>query len=264
LLRGRDFTAQDTASSERVVIINEMMARRHWPNLKDIGEVVGQRIRIGAEQNAPWSLIVGVAGDCKFIWLMVEQRAGIWMPIAQNYTPTFHALARMNAEDAGAISTLRREIAALDPNLPIQVNPLHKHAGFQLWAAKMFAGMLTVFGGLSLLLAAIGMYGVVSYAVAQRTREIGIRMALGARSGDVLKMIIKQGLRLTLTGMAIGLPVALAMTRVVVNILYGVTWTDPLTFAGVVIFLMSMALLACYVPARRAARIDPMAALRYE
>jgi predicted permease len=265
LLRGRDFTDQDTISSERVVIINETMARRHWPNLKDTGEVIGRRIRIGPGQNAPWSAIVGVAGDCKINWLREEKRDGIWAPIAQNYTRSFQALARMNAEDAGAISLLRREVAALDPNLPIKfIVPLREHVGIQLWLAEMSAWLLTALGSLGLLLAAIGLYGVVSYSVAQRTREIGIRMALGAQARDLLKMVIRHGMRLTLTGMAIGLAAALAMTRMIANLLYGVTATDPVTFAGVAAFLIGVALLACYLPARRATKIDPISAVRHE
>ncbi|MBO0725621.1 MAG: ABC transporter permease [Blastocatellia bacterium] len=265
LLRGRDFTIQDMASSERVVIINETMARRHWPNLKDIGEVIGRRIRIGPGQDMPWSAIVGVAGDCKTIWLREEKRAGIWMPISQNFLPSFQALVRTNAEDTATISTLRREIAALDPNLPIKfIIPLREHVGIQLWPAKMIAALTTTLGGVGLLLAAIGLYGVVSYAVARRTREIGIRMALGAQTRDLLKMIIKQGMRLTLAGVAIGLAAAMAMTRMVASLLYGVTATDPVTFAGVVIFLVGIALLACYLPARRATKIDPISAARHE
>ena len=265
LLRGRDFTTQDTASSERVVIINETMARRHWPNLKDIGEVLGRHIRIGPDQNAPWSVIVGVAGDCKVWWLREEKRAGMWAPIAQNYARSFQALARTKTEDGAAISSLRREVAALDPNLPIKfIVPLREHVGIQLLLAKVSAGLLTALGGLGLLLAAIGLYGVMSYTVAQRTREIGIRMAFGAQTRDMLKMVIRQGMRLTLAGVAIGLAAAMALTRIIARLLYGVTATDPMTFVAVALFLMSVALLACYLPARRATKIDPMAALRHE
>jgi putative ABC transport system permease protein len=265
LLRGRDFTIQDMASSERVVIINETMARRHWPNLKDIGEVIGRRIRIGPGQDTPWSMVVGVAGDCKTIWLREEKRAGIWMPISQNFLPSFQALARTNAEDTSTISALRREIAALDPNLPIKfIIPLREHVGIQLWPAEMIAALTTTLGGLGLLLAAVGLYGVVSYAVSQRTREIGIRMALGAQTRDLLIMVIRQGMWLTLAGVAIGLAAAMATARLVASLLYGVTATDPVTFVGVTVFLMSVALLSCYLPARRAIKIDPISAVRHE
>jgi predicted permease len=293
LLRGRDFTAQDTALSERVVIINETMARRYWPNLKEIGEVVGQRIRIGAGpeirpnglpnrlpnslpnglpnslpdslEDAHWSVIIGVAGDCRTRGWREKTPAGMLMPISQNYAPVFQALARSNAEEATTISALRREVAALDPNLPIKfITTVRERIGIQLWGARMFAGLTMALGLLGLLLAAIGLYGVISYAVAQRTREIGIRMALGAQARDLLKMIIGQGMRLTLAGVAVGLALALALARVIANMLYGVTSTDPVTFTGVTVFLMSVALLACYLPARRATKIDPMASLRLE
>jgi putative ABC transport system permease protein len=269
LLRGRDFTAQDMASSERVVIINETMARRHWPNLKDIGEVIGRRIRIGTgpdgQDDAPWSVIIGVAGDCKTGWLTEEAEVGMLMPISQNYAPVFQALARTNEEETTTISALRREVAAIDPNLPIAIiTTLRERVSIQFWPARMFAGLTITLGCLGLLLAAIGLYGVMSYSVAQRTREIGIRMALGAREGDLLRMVIRQGMRLTLAGVAFGLAMAMAMARLIASLLYGVTATDPVTFAGVTIFLMSVALLACYLPARRATKTNPIASLRHE
>ncbi len=268
-LRGRDFTAQDTASSERAVIINETMARRHWPNLKDIGEVIGRRIRIGVgpdgQDDAPWSVIIGVAGDCKTGWLTEEAEAGMLMPISQNYAPEFQALARTNAEETTTISALRREVAAIDPNLPIKIiTTLPERVGLQLWPTRVFAGLTMALGCLGLLLAAIGLYGVMSYSVAQRTREIGIRMALGAKARDLLKMIIGQGMRLTLVGVAFGLALAQALARGIAALLYGVTATDPLTFTGVTVFLMTVALLACYLPARRATKIDPIASLKRE
>jgi macrolide transport system ATP-binding/permease protein len=264
ILRGRDFTLQDMVSSERVVIINETMARRYWPNLKEIGEVVGRRLRIGANQDAPWNVIIGVARDSK-IRLREEALAGMWMPISKSYGLGFQVLVRTNAEEKATISALRREVATLDPNLPFKfITTLREYIGTYLWPAKLYAGLTVALGIAGLLLAAIGLYGVISYAVAQRTREIGIRMALGAQTHDVLKMILRQGARLALTGITIGLVLALGMARLVANLLYGVTATDPLTFAAVVSFLMGIALLACYFPARRATKIDPISAVRHE
>jgi predicted permease len=264
LLRGRDFTARDTASSERVVIVNETLARRHWPNLKDIGEVIGRRIRIG-DPPAPWNVIVGVAGDCKYLGLEEEKWDGVWEPLAQNYAPSFQALARTATKTPNVAAAFRREVAALDPNLPIQnITTLRDQVGLHLWSARMIAGLMTALGGLGLLLAAVGLYGVMSYAVARRTREIGIRMALGAQARDMLKMIIGQGLRLTLAGVAIGLAGALALARMVANLLYGVSARDPITFVVVPLALAAVAWLACYVPARRATKVDPLVALRRE
>jgi predicted permease len=264
-LRGRDFTARDTISSERVVIVNETLARRHWPNLKDIGEVIGRRIRIGPDPNAPWKVIVGVASDCKYFGLKEEQWGGVWEPLTQTYVPSFHALARTTTETPNAVAAFKREVAALDPNLPIQnITTLRDQVGLHLWPARMFAGLMTALGCLGLLLAAVGLYGVMSYAVARRTREIGIRMALGAQARDMLKMIVGQGLRLTLAGVAIGLAAALALARLVANLLYGVSARDPITFIVVPLALAAVAWLACHVPARRATKVDPLVALRRE
>jgi len=265
LLRGRSFTVADTASSERVVIVNQTLARNRWPNSKDIGAVVGRRIRIGDSQTAPWSVIVGVAGDVKYWSLGEAQREGMWTPLTQSYTGSFQAVARTTAEAPGVVSAIRREVAALDPNLPVQhIETLREQVDLYLWPARMSAGLVTALGGVGLLLAAIGLYGVMSYAVAQRTREIGIRMALGARGRDVLGAVIGQGMRLTLAGVAIGLAAAWALTRFLESLLYGVSARDPLTFVGVPLALAAVAWLACYIPARRATKVDPLVALRRE
>ncbi len=264
-LRGRDFTALDTTSSEPVVIINESLARSLWPNLKGIGEAIGRRIRLGPDSSAPWNVIVGVAGDCKYFGLKEDKQRGVWTPLAQAYAPFFQAVVRTTAETPGVVVALRREVAALDPNLPIQnIITLREQVGLWLWMAEMSAGLVTALGGLGLLLAAIGLYGVMSYAVARRTREIGIRMALGAQARDMLKMIIGQGLRLTLAGVAIGLAATFAASRLMANLLYGVSSRDPITFVVVPLALAVVALLACYFPARRATKVDPLVMLRHE
>jgi putative ABC transport system permease protein len=265
LLRGRAFTTADTASSERVVIVNQTLARRRWPNSKDIGEVVGRRIRSGENQNAPWRVIIGVAGDGKYWSLSEAQQEAIWTPLTQSYAGSFEAVVRTTAETPAIASAIRREVAALDPNLPIQhIETLRKQVDLYLWPARMSAVLVTTLGGLGLLLAAIGLYGVMSYAVAQRTREIGIRMALGAQARDVLGVVIGQGLRLTLAGIAIGWATAWALTRFLASLLYGVSVRDPITFVVVPLALAAVAWLACYVPARRATKVDPLVALRYE
>jgi putative ABC transport system permease protein len=154
-------------------------------------------------------------------------------------------------------------VQAIDDNLPAQeIKTLEEIVGLQFWPARMLAGLLAALGSVGLLLASVGVYGVMSYAVAQRTREIGVRMALGAQSRDVLKLVVSQGLGLALAGAAIGLALAAAATRSLASLLYGVSATDPATFAGVALFLIGVALLACYLPARRATKVDPLAALR--
>jgi putative ABC transport system permease protein len=189
----------------------------------------------------------------------------VWTPFAQEYAPFFQAVVRTTAETPGVVASIRREVAALDPNLPIQnLITLRDHVGLWLWTAEMSAGLVTALGGLGLLLAAVGLYGVMSYAVARRTREIGIRMALGAQARDMVNMIIRQGLRLTLAGVAIGLAAALAVARLVANLLYSVSARDPITFVVVPLALAAVAWLACYIPARRATKVDPLVALRHE
>jgi ABC-type antimicrobial peptide transport system permease subunit len=170
---------------------------------------------------------------------------------------------RTTGAPAALIPAVRREVAALDANLPPhEMQPLTENVALALWTARTGAAALSLFGLLGLALAATGIYGVMAYVVAERTREIGVRMALGAQARDVLKLIVRQGLALTLTGVAIGLTVAWALTRLLRNLLYGLSATDPVTFIVVPLFLVVVALLACYLPARRATKVDPLMALR--
>jgi len=174
-------------------------------------------------------------------------------------------IARTDGDPRSLISAVRREVAGLDENLPPQeLQPLSETVSLASWSARTGATVLGVFGLLGLLLAAIGIYGVMSYSVSRRTREIGLRMALGAETRDVIKLIVKQGMGLTLIGAMIGLMLAVAVTRLLTSLLYGVTPTDPATFAGVVLFVVVVAVIACYLPARRATKVDPVLALRRE
>ncbi len=261
LLSGRSFTAADTASSELRVIVNLTLVRRYWPNAKQLGDVLGRRIRIGPNQ----AVIVGVAGDGKYLTLGEAQREGIWTPLAQTSSAAFQVLVRTTAETPAIVSAIRREVAALDPNLPIQdLRTMRERVAVLLWPTMLGVVLVTVLGGLGMLLAAIGLYGVMSYAVVQRTREIGIRMALGAQARNVLGIVVGDGMRLTIIGMVIGLAGAWAVTRLLASLLYDVSASDPLTFAGVPLVLAAVAWLACYLPARRATKVDPPAALRHE
>ena len=267
LIRGRDFTAQDTINSTQVAIVSEKLARRLWPEIKDPGEALGRTLRVG-DPNAISSEVIGVARDSKnniFNSIDREPEPTIYRPFAQSYSAAASVVVRSVGDPRDLIPAVRREVAALDENLPAQdLQPLTETTGLATWSARTGAAALSFFGLLGLLLASVGIYGVMSYSVARRTREIGLRMALGAEARDVVKLIVKQGMGLALIGTVAGLALAVVVTRLLASLLYGVTATDPATFAGVTILLIIVALLACYLPARKAAKIDPMAALRSE
>jgi Acidobacterial duplicated orphan permease len=267
LIRGRDFTAQDTLNSTQVAIVSEKLARRLWPEIKDPGEALGRKLRIG-DPDAISCEVIGVARDSKnniFNPIDREPEPTFYRPFAQGYSSAASVVVRAVGDPGGLIPTVRREVAALDENLPAQdLQPLSETTGLATWSVRTAAVALSFFGLLGLLLASVGIYGVMSYSVARRTREIGLRMALGAEARDVVKLIVKQGMGLALIGTVTGLALAVAVTRLIASLLYGVTASDPATFAGVAVFLMIVALLACYLPARKAAKIDPMTALRRE
>jgi putative ABC transport system permease protein len=262
LARGRDFTARDTDGAPRVVMINEWMARHLFPN----EDPLGKRLRIGAPSaplsEAPLCEIVGVVEDVRFD---LGERSGpvVYRPLAQHAFQSITLIVHTKGDPKAQIAAVRGAVQAIDDNLPAQdIKTLEETVSLQFWPARMLAGLLAVLGSAGLMLASIGVYGVMSYAVAQRTYEIGVRMALGAQSRDVLKLVVGQGMGLTLAGAAIGLALAAAATRYLSSLLYGVGATDPATFAGVASFLLCVALLACYLPARRATKVDPLAALR--
>jgi predicted permease len=267
LLRGRGFTAQDTIKSPQVAIVSERLARRLWPEIKEPGEALGKRLRVGRSDLVSCE-VIGVAKDSRnniFNRIDREPEPTIYRPFAQNYSALASLIVRTDGDPRSLFSAVRREVAALDENLPPQnLQPLSETVSLASWSARTGAVVLGVFGLLGLVLAAIGIYGVMSYSVSRRTREIGLRMALGAETRDVIKLILKQGMGLTLIGTIIGLMLAVAVTRLLTSLLYGVTATDPATFAGVVLFVIGVAVLACYLPARRATKVDPMMALRCE
>jgi predicted permease len=267
LLRGRDFTPQDTINSPQVAIVTEKLARTLWPEIKDPGEALGKRLRVG-RSNPTSCEVIGVARDSRnniFNRIDREPDPTIYRPFAQNYSARASLIVRTDGDPRSVITAVRREVAALDENLPPQdLQPLSETVSLASWSARTGAAVLGVFGLLGLVLAGIGIYGVVSYSVSRRTREIGLRMALGAETRDVMKLIVKQGMGLTLVGAVIGLMLAVAGTRLLASLVYGVTATDPATFAGVVLFVIGVAVVACYLPARRATKVDPMIALRCE
>jgi predicted permease len=263
LTAGRDFTAQDKKDAPPVAIINETFARRFWPGQS----AVGKRFRTRSE--GPPIEVIGVARDGKYFNLGEEPRPFVYRPLLQSYVGDASndgTLIVRTVGDPGAIITaVRHEIQRLDASLPVfNVKTLTEHLRLSLFPLRVGAALVGGFGLLALALAAIGIYGVMAYAVAQRTHEIGIRMALGARSHDVLKLVVKQGMILALIGLAIGLVASLALGRLMSNLLFGVSATDPLTFILISLLLASVALLACWIPGRRATKVDPIEALRYE
>jgi predicted permease len=263
LLRGRDFNARDVKESPRVGIVNESMARRFWPG----EDPVGKRFFIGPLERGQAVEVVGLVRDGKYRTLGEDPTPYFYLAATQDYQGymTLHVRPRRPDGAAGTLAAVRAEVAALDPHLPLlDVMPMTQAMGISLLPIKLAATVAGALGAVGLLLAAVGIFGVVSFSVAQRTREIGIRMALGAQGRDVLRLVIARGMRLALYGVAAGLAASLALTRVLAGLLYGISATDLATFVGVPALLLLVALLASYIPARRATKIDPMEALRYE
>jgi putative ABC transport system permease protein len=260
LLIGRDFTDQDREGAPRVAIVNETVVRNLFPN----GNPIGQKLRVLMRQPASWE-IVGVVKDSKYLSLGEDARPYIFLPYLQNPQPAMSVHVQTTGNPKELAAAVRREVQALDPNLPaFNVMSLAENIDISLFPARFGAVLLGVFGSLALLIASIGIYGVMSYGVSERTHEMGVRMALGARDSDVLRLVISQGMWLAIIGVVIGAGLALVSTRIVKSFLYDVSTTDPLTFSGIALLLIGVALLACYIPARRATKVDPLVALRYE
>ena len=264
LLRGRYFTGRDTKGASRVAIINNTMAKRFFED----EDPIGKRIHLtGGLTNGDevYREIVGVVGDVKYYGLDQETHAQIYEPYAQQPFPFMTLVVRADGDPAGLNEAIRREILKLDRGLPVvSVDMLDRFVSASTAEQQSMGLLFGTFAAVAVGLAAIGLYGVMSYVVTRRTQEIGIRMALGARRLDVLGLILRHGARLTLCGVAVGVLAAWAMTRLLINLLYGVSATDPLTFIGVSLMLIGVALLACYLPARRATKIDPLHALRHD
>ena len=262
LKRGRAFTAQDQPGALPVAIVNETLARRLWPH----EEAVGKRLALLSGHGVdPWLTIVGVVGDVKHRGLDQGVKPMIYVPHAQTPTGTMTLVLRAAGEPAALSAALREVVKTLDADLPLyHLRTLEQLRADSLTSQRFSLWLLGLFAAVALALAALGVYGVLAYAVNQRTRELGIRMALGAQANDVLGLVLRQGLRLIAWGVAIGLLAALALTRLMKALLFNVSPTDPLTFALVVLALASIALLACWIPARRATLVEPMTALRSE
>ncbi|MEY2580076.1 MAG: hypothetical protein QOI49_2900, partial [Verrucomicrobiota bacterium] len=266
LLSGRTFQPRDNSDGPKVVIINETTAKRHFGSP---AAAIGKRLSIwsafrGHRRDEEFMReIVGVVGDTKTGSLTGEEDMQIYVPHAQDSQWNFMGLVIRTAGDPAAFATtLRREVQALDKDQPIyNVRTMDDVVANSLGTRRVSMQLFAVFAGAALLLAAIGIYGVMAYSVTQRTQEIGIRMALGAQKSDVLALVIRQGMTLTVIGVVVGLAGAFALTRLLANLLFGVAATDPLTFVAIPLLLLFVALVACYLPARRAARLDPTIAL---
>jgi predicted permease len=263
--RGRGFTEADTPSSPPAVIINETMARRYWPD----GDPLGRQL---SSQNKSWQ-VVGVASDIREIGLDQPVEPTVYVPVPQMPNGLMGAMNQWfltawivrTARPTDVTTALRRAMKEVDPQMPLaNVRPMTQVINASVASQEFMLLMMGVFAGVALMLTAVGIYGVLSYQVSQRTNEIGIRMALGATARDVLKLVVGQGLRSTLIGVAIGLASAYGLTRLISHLLFGVSPTDPMTFGVIALLLAGVALGACFVPARRATRVDPIVALRYE
>ena len=257
LVSGRDFTSQDTLTSQRVVIVNEAFVHRYWPN--DDG--VGKRVHVDGE----WATIVGVTRTGSYYSLRDAALPFIYTPILQDYSNTATVHLRVTGNPLSYAGAVEKAVHDLNANMPVfDESTLKSRVQVASTGQRVAGTFVGTFGLLALILAAVGIYGVIAYTTRQRTREIGIRMALGAQSVDVFRLVLSNGLRLIVAGLAIGLVLSLMLTRFLRTILFGVGATDAITFIGVAILLTAVALLACYIPARRAMRVDPMVALRYQ
>jgi predicted permease len=260
LLQGRDFQEQDDESAPRVAIVSDAAARRFWPGENPIGN----RLRLGSPEGELRE-IIGVARDTKVRTLGEEPRPYLYLPHLQRHRGFMALVTRTSGDPKPMLSTLRREILLVDEGMPImESKTMTEHLGIMLFAPRMGGILLGVFGGLGVLLATIGLYGVVSYAAAQRTREVGIRVALGARPADVMQLVVGRGMMLVGVGVVIGLVLAFAAAVPLGSLLYGVSVSDPVTFVGIPLLLTGVAFVATMVPALRAARLDPTVALRRE
>ncbi len=266
LLRGRSINDSDDERAMPVAIVNDTMARQYWPG----EDAVGKRFKLGDPQDdIPWITIVGVAGDVRQMGVDEPVKAEMYFPYQQIKEFKFYAprdlAIRTTVDPLSIVAAARSEIHQIDPAQPIsKVRTMDEVLGEETASRSLAMTLLTIFSALALLLATLGIYGVLAYFVVQHTQEIGVRVALGAQRHDILKLVLRKGMTLTLLGVVIGLGVAFALTRLMASLLYGVSTTDPLTYAAIALLLTVVALVACYLPARRATKVDPMVALTYE
>jgi putative ABC transport system permease protein len=259
VLQGRAFTEHDNQNAPKVVVVNQSLARSFFANENPLGK----RLVIGSDKAA--SEIVGVVGDVRHSGLDADFKPEIYGNSFQTVRPNYTLVVRTQSDPSSMVAAVRNQVQSIDKDQPVYSVKTMKELRSEALAELRFNTlMLTLFAAIALLLAAVGIYGVISYSTARRTHEIGVRMALGAQPSNVLKLILGQGMTLAVLGIVIGLAASFALTRVLTTLLYSVSPTDPLTFVFVSILLALVALLASYIPARRATRVDPTIALRYE
>jgi predicted permease len=261
VIQGREFNVGDTASSPRVAIINEAMAKKIWPGQDPVGKT------FQIERDGPAIQVVGTTRTGKYVFLYESPSAYVYFPMSQSYRSSATLMVYSESDPLQLVGPIREEVRALDATLPLySVTTMEAHVrnGKPLLPARLGAMLVGAFGLLGLVLASVGVYGVISYSVSQRTQELGIRAALGARPGNVISMVLRQGMSLSLIGMGIGLILAFLLQRGMRSVLYGVGSTDVLTLAMVSVMLLLVAFIASYIPALRATRVDPVTALRHE
>ena len=262
LRSGRILTDADGADTMPATVISATLASRYFPN----EDALGKRIKIGPEDSQrPWMTIVGVVNDVHYSWISKEELPTIYRPFRQ--APPYYTtiMLRTPGDPLQFVSAVRAQIAALDPNLPLyNIKPMDRLITDSIIGIAYVATMMAVLGVIALVLASVGVFGVMSYSVTERAHEIGIRLSLGAQTSDILRMVLRSGMTLTVLGLAIGLPIAFVLARALAALLFGVDAADPFSFIGLPLILASVAALACYLPARRAARLDPLRALRHE
>jgi putative ABC transport system permease protein len=262
LLAGRDFTDADAKGSPDVTIIDERLARQYWPNESPIGK----RVRFGPpEDNEPWHTVIGVVSTVRHQRVQEDTRMSVYLPHLKMPVTGMSVVARTTSGPKDLVAAIRREVAQLDRDLPVsEVATMEEVVAESIWQPRLYATLFTVFAAGALILALIGIYGVMAFLVQTRTHEIGIRMALGATARDVFKLIVGRGMKLTGVGVVVGVAGAIALTRLMHGLLFNTSATDPITFVLISVLLSLAAFLACYIPARRAAKVDPLVALRYE
>ncbi|MGH9932753.1 MAG: FtsX-like permease family protein, partial [Pyrinomonadaceae bacterium] len=255
-VRGRSFTDQEIRERAKVLIVSESLARQTFPN----EDPIGKRLIVAMGNQA--FEIIGIVGDIRHRALESQPAPAMYMPAFQ---PGENVVIRTQGDPAGITAAVRKEVQAIDPYQPIAtVRTMEEWLGRSVAAARYRTMLVSLFAALALVLSAVGIYGVMSYTVGQRTQEIGVRMALGARQLDVLKLVVRQGMVLVLTGIAVGVVGAIALTRIIQSLLFEVGTKAPTTFAAGALLLIFVAFVACYIPARRATKVDPLEALRYE